>query len=286
MRLSNLAHVLPAPARRAARRALVKHRHRGLHTSDAILVSYPKSGSTWLRFLLAHALTAQEVDFDSVRDVIPPVGRHRHAPEILPGSGRFVRSHEPLLPYLGQPGQPVVALIRDGREVALSYLAHEQRNRRWSGDVVEFLDRWLEGRFDSYGPWYEHVAAALDFRERNSENTLVVRYEDLRSETVDTLMRILEFLGIEDAEERREALQQVVAANTKDRMRSKEDSSAFLGTMKTDGSPFVRRDQRPDWNEMVPLHTRQRFERICAPALAAAGYDCPSPSAGDDGDRA
>ena len=36
-----------------------------------MLVCYPKSGSTWLRFVVAQALMAQEIDFDSVGRVSP-----------------------------------------------------------------------------------------------------------------------------------------------------------------------------------------------------------------------
>lgn len=248
----------------------MRFRFLGLHASDVLLVSYPKSGSTWLRFLLAHALTSEEVDFDSVREIIPPVGRHRRAPSLLPTGGRVVRSHEPLWPYLGRSGQPVVSLLRDGRDVALSYLAHEQRNLRFTADVSSFLDRFVAGGIDGYGPWHDHVLSAVDFERRSETPVLRVRFEDLRAAPVQELSRTLAFLGVKDMSD--EDLGRVVAANTKERMRAKEATSTFLASMETDGSPFVRPDVRPGWAELVPATARQRFESTCGEALRAAGY--------------
>ena len=75
--------VLPRPGRRVVRRSLVVARHCGLRPEDVMLMCYPKSGSTWLRFMVAQALTSQEIDFDSVRRVAPRLGKQRGAPELF-----------------------------------------------------------------------------------------------------------------------------------------------------------------------------------------------------------
>jgi hypothetical protein len=267
--LSGLAARLPTPVKRVARRPLVRYRARGMRADDVLLISYPKSGSTWLRFLLAHALTSIEADFDSIRTTIPPLGRQDHAPLIVPGGRRLIRSHEPIGPTSRE--KTIVYLVRDARPVALSYLAHEQRYARFRGSVVEFIERFLRGYVGSYGAWHEHVQSALAIEQREGRGTpfLRVRYEDLRDDTVSELARVLRFLGTEpDAA----MLADVVAANSKDRMRAKEAQSAFLGSMKTDGSPFVRHDRSLGWSDLVPEEARSRLERVCGPARRAAGY--------------
>ncbi|MGH9244207.1 MAG: sulfotransferase domain-containing protein [Acidimicrobiales bacterium] len=266
---SEVARWVPPPARRTARRALVRYRHLGLRPTDALLVSYPKSGSTWLRFLLAHALTGQDADFDSIRDTIPPIGRHRRGPALLPGGGRIVRSHEPLRPYLGRAGQPLIYLVRDGRDVALSYLEHERRYLRTDGDDGAFVDRFLAGEIDPYGPWHDHVLTALAVGRSGVGPFLQVRYEDLRRDPPSQLSRVLTFLNVDRDPG---VLDDVVAANTKARMRAKEANSAFLGSMATDGTPFVRPDRKPRWADVVPEPIRDRCERAWRPALEACGY--------------
>lgn len=280
MNLSGLGDLVPPAIRPLARRPVVCLRRIGLRPADAIVVSYPKSGSTWLRFLLAHALSGLESDFDSIRDTVAPVGRQRRAPALLPGGGRLLRTHEPLLPRR-RVGQRVLYLVRDGRHVALSYLDHERRYGRFAGDVAGFVELFLEGRVDNYGAWHHHVLAALAYGRLPGASLLMLRYEDLRADPVAELARALAFLGMAADEV---ALGEVVSANTKERMRSKEARSAFLGARRTDGTPFVRPDRRQGWAEVVPAGVRERFQRTAGEALAAAGYPgddlLPSPRAG------
>jgi len=262
----------PSPLRTLrplARRQLVHYHHLGLRRADALLVSYPKSGTTWLRFLVAHALTGIEADFDSVRRVFPPLGRQRHAPALLADGGRLVRSHEPLQPYRGRAGQHVVYLVRDARDVALSYLDHHRRLGRYTGDVRVFLDAFLAGRLDGYGPWPDHVLGAQRFATTGVAPVLTVRYEELRADPAATLGRVVGFLGRPVDSE---VLARVVAANTKERMRAKEDTSRFLARQQTDGSPLVRPDRRQGWAEVVPADARAEFDEACGEALSRSGY--------------
>ncbi len=264
------ARLLPSSVRSVLRRGLVRYRTLGMRADDALLVSYPKSGMTWLRFLLAQALTGEETDFDAVRLSIPPMGKHRSSLAILPSGGRLIRSHEPVTKNRARPGQPVVYLVRDGRDVALSYLAHERRHQRYDGDVGGFLEIFLRGKVDGYGPWHEHVLDGLAAAQRGDGPFLVMHYEQLRAEPASELARVLEFLG---APRDPADLQAVVEANSKDRMRAKEATSEFLATQHTDGSTFVRADRSSDWVRDVPLGDRLRFEVVCGPALNAAGYE-------------
>src|SRR5215213_5359484 len=140
--------LLPGGVRPFARRQLVRARFRGLRPSDVLIVSFPKSGSTWLRFLLAQLLTGEEADFESIRRLIPPVGSHRNAPELLPGGRRIVRTHEPLVPYVGAEGEPVIYLVRRPDDVLLSYADHVQRQGGDTDDMTDFADTFLLGAVD------------------------------------------------------------------------------------------------------------------------------------------
>lgn len=263
-----LANSIPRRLRPAVRSAVVRSRYVGLRDQDALLVSYPKSGSTWVRFLLTHALTGQETDFDAVRRTFPPLGRQRRAPSILPGRGRAVRTHEPLATYRGAPGTPVIYLARDARPVALSYARHTARLLGRPVEPRAFVAEFLVGAVDSYGPWHRHVSDALAFGDRRTAPFIVVRFEDLEADTAGTVRRLLAFLGAEPVVD----VDAVVAANAADRMRAKEARSDRMRRKSRDGSAFVGGGGRVSWDEVVPLEQRAHFETVAGRSLRALGY--------------
>lgn len=264
---SRVGRLLPSAMRPVVRNQLVRYRHRGLRASDVVLVSYPKSGSTWLRFLLGHALTGTDQDFDSVREILPPIGLHRDAPSLLPGGGRLLRSHEPTVVLDPAPVR-ILYVARDGRDVATSYYHHMKREGRLTGDACHYLEQFLGGRLDGFGPWCDHVDGALERQARTPDEVVVVRYEDLRADTVTCLGDVLGRLGVAVSPSRIEA---AVEGSSKSRMRAKEADSTFLRSKPSDGSPVVRPDGAPGWPELF-ASCATRLDDALRPTLDRLGY--------------
>src|SRR3954454_16455656 len=164
-----------AAARASARQVVITYRHRGVRPSDVLVAAFPKSGSTWLRFALAGALTGREMDFDLVHDVSPPLGEHRGGPAIAPGGGRLVKSHE-LPRFVGsRRNRPkVVLLVRDGRDVGISYFHHLRRRGAVGEDFAAYWAHYVSGKAGVFGSWQAHARSWLDYA-RTGE-VLVVRY--------------------------------------------------------------------------------------------------------------
>ena len=250
------------------RAAVVARRHAGVGPDDVFLVSYPRSGNTWLKFMVAHMLTGEEVGFDRSEELVPPVGTHARAPRLLPSGGRVVKSHEPYRSLHGRAYRNVVYLARDGRDVAVSYYFHQIRRDFFSGEFAEFLPHFLHGEVEGYGAWHEHVESWL--ARPRAPRALVVRYEDLLADTPSELARVAGFLGVrvDDA-----TLHAVVESNTATRMRSKEDDSALLARRKRNDVPFVRRAAAGTWTEAFDDDDLERFERVAGAALRRLGYE-------------
>jgi hypothetical protein len=247
---------------------VVRARHAGLRSQDVLVVSYPKSGSTWIRFVLAAALSGTEMDFDLVREYVPPVGWHRHGPVLLPQGGRLVKSHEPCrrLALGAEPG--VIYLVRDGRDVAVSYFHHQRRVGAAWPDIDAFANAFLDGHVGSYGSWQDHVTGWLARRDRHPDRVAVVRYEDMLASPVETLLGVGERLSMELREE---PLAAAVAANTATEMRAKEASARILDTGVRD-QHFVRIASAGQWEQALSAATIRRFERDAGAALRGAGY--------------
>ena len=102
----------------ALRPPLIWLRHQGLDPADVMIASYPRSGNTWCRFLLAEILTNHTTGFDSI-DKVGPTGRpsQQVALPLLPGCGRLIKTHEQYRKEYAN----AIYLVRDVRDVVLSY---------------------------------------------------------------------------------------------------------------------------------------------------------------------
>jgi hypothetical protein len=240
-----------------------------VRADDWILAEYPKSGGTWLAFMLGEALFGTEMDFSNQSRFMPAVGRQRQAPAVPQVGGRMLRTHERYQPAYARG----VYLVRHIADVAVSY----HRWLEWLGvtDVSfdEFLTEFLRGHVDGWGPWQRHISSWLDAR---SSTVHVVRYEDLRSDTEAVVAGVLRFVG---APVSASALTRAVENNSIERMREKEERArASVFATRTEGTHFVRsgavgeglRILRPDQIAMI--------DRFAGPQLRRLGYEMlPAP---------
>lgn len=197
------------------RRPLAWYRHRGLNPANAYLASYPRSGNTWVKFVLFEILTGEKAEFASADAAVPLIGWHRRAAPHLVGEGCLIKTHEPYR----REYKKGVYLVRDVRDVVLAEFAFH----RWRGvedeDFDDFLSRFLRRGVWAFGTWANHVRSWLDARDVQGQDILVIKYEDLRQSTEQAFLRIVEFLGIKAD---REKVRKAIESNTISRMQDKE----------------------------------------------------------------
>jgi hypothetical protein len=274
----------PAALRRARFRSrilrapVVTVRHRHLEPADALLVSYPRSGTTWLRFLLTQALTGEPADFHPDRQAVRYVGDHADAPRIVPGGGRLIYSHE----RRSAGDRAVLYIVRDPRAVAVSEWRWLERRGLADRDFGAFLARFVRGRSNPWGRWDEHVRWWLDSSEPSrSGRTRLTRFEDLRSQTQSTLAELVTFMGANAAPDRIEA---AVRDNSLERMQEKESEApdrAFAKGVRRDVR-FVRSGSVGGWREALSPGQQVRIADAFGPVMQQLGYD-PAPAVTDAG---
>ena len=200
-----------------ARKLVVASRHRGLTDADVFVASYPRSGNTWVRFLLADLITGRTVDFEGVEKVIPNVGFHSSAPEVLSDGGRLIKTHEP---YRGAY-QRAIYLIRDVRDVVVSWYRVTRLAPGPPEELDRFVAKFVSRRAKPYGAWQNHLHSWLDAR-RQGVDILLVRFEDLREDPVGTLLRIAAFIGVDTTRDR---AAEVVRRNSALALRGRESAN-------------------------------------------------------------
>lgn len=185
-----------------------------LISSGAVIVSYPRSGRTWLRVML-HELS------------INPVFSHGAARKMLYGDANTMRHDIP--DYFGNR---VLLLLRDPRDLIVSYFHHCVRQNVWDGDLSGFIRHPIFG--------FERLLAfTLGWLEAHGrfKDFATVRYEDLRQDTEIELKRVVAFLGCTISGP--QALSKVVAEQSFEQMKYREKSGelhARYGKRFTPGS--------------------------------------------------
>jgi hypothetical protein len=247
---------------RTARTAAALYRHRACGPDDVILASYPKSGNTWLKFLLADILTDADTDFERSERAIPLLGSAATGAAPLPGGGHLWKSHEPYSPLFKRRCTRAIYLVRDARDVAISEYHFLQRKGRFTGELDRFLEVFLAGSADGYGSWDAHVTSWIDGWRGGPQDRITVRYEDMLADCAGTLAAVLRFLDV-DASPERVAL--AVDRNSFANMRAKEAVTAGA-------SPQVRAGRAGQWQTGFTAGQRARFF-TAMPQLARMGYE-------------
>jgi hypothetical protein len=175
---------------------------RKLRLADAVVVSFGKSGRTWLRVLLSRVYQLQHglgeravIGFDNLHYQADGV------PRIMFTHDNYVKDYTEHRDSKSDfYDKKVVFLARDPRDVAVSqYFQWKYRMKPNKKDInaypiddltpFEFVmsDAGLPKVIDFMNLWARESRKIKDF--------MVVRYEDLRARPQETLARVLEFLG-------------------------------------------------------------------------------------------
>ncbi|QNT68962.1 sulfotransferase domain-containing protein [Defluviicoccus vanus] len=227
------AFFLPKPMQTHLERKLRgREDYARLRDADCVIVSFGKSGRTWLRVMLSRFF---QIRFNLPQSMLLVFDNfHRRNPDIP----RIFFTHDNYLKdFTGQADsksayedKKVVLLVRDPADVAVSQYYQWQfrmtpRKKRINNYPIEQISL-----FDFVMSPTSGLPKVIDFMNgwaRDAgriKDLLVVRYEDMRSNTEDTLRRIIDFIGVPATTEQ---VKQAVAYASVENMRALEQKRVF-----------------------------------------------------------
>ena len=243
---------------------------------DTFLVSYPKSGNTWTRLLIANLLSPDKpADFRTINRLVPDPSSETKRHFMTMPRPRVIKSH-----FVFDPRYPrVIYIVRDPRDVVISEY-HYQRKTRNIDDrypVEEYVGRFIAGEtYPENGSWGEHVTGWLAARD-GDPRFLLVRYEDLLARPVDEMARIAAFLNILATPQR---LEEIVALSSADRMRDLEarqsDASSLMKGSRKDVA-FIRTAKSGGWRSNLSQPLVESIESVWGPVMHYLEYELQSP---------
>lgn len=262
---------LLSPARRRLGRTVKSRMSRHFlpgerHDDDLFVVEFPKSGVTWLTFLLANvnaqiAGDRRAVTWFNLNDFVPDVQSVSHVSmprAALPGY-RFFKSHAP---YMSEY-RKVFYLVRDPRHVMVSYWAFLTGLGWYRGTLQQMVADGTHG----IRAWADHVTGWLDGIHPSASFALI-RYEDLLSNPQGQLDRLYRLLGmpVTDA-----MIATAVERSSIDRMRDLEaEAAASHPALKS--FEFVRPHAPGTARAPVPNGVRETIEREAGTIMERLGY--------------
>lgn len=164
-----------------------------IKTNDTFLVSYPKSGNTWLRFILAYLISGSKnkLSFQEVEKIVPDVYVSKDWIDKME-SARFIKTHDALLSHFPK----TIYIVRDYRDVLVSFYQYKLALKEFEGDFSLFIRS--NEITEPFGSWKEHVSKALHFLNDNPNRILFLRYEDMKDNFEHTLQQLCTFTALEN----------------------------------------------------------------------------------------
>lgn len=157
---------------------------------DIFVTSYPKSGNTWVRLIIANILFKKNVSYNDLDDFLLEFYTSNES-SFLNKKNRIFKTHD----YFDHRFKKVIYIVRDPREVLVSSYYFQMKigsiNRNYS--KRKFFKKFINGVYDSnFGSWDENVGS---WHGAKNKNIIFIRYEDLIDNPQKEIRRLGKFLN-------------------------------------------------------------------------------------------
>jgi hypothetical protein len=253
------------------------------------IVSYPKSGNTWVRFLTCNLVYGLQDSAAGLARLAPDIHELAAIPD-APSALSFVKTHFPYSPALPLAANTAAAIyvVRDPADVMLSNFHYSHRSgtgieppaQALGRYVDEYVDtrgdpRWLRSKM---GTWDGHVRSWLEGSA--SFPVMALRYEDLLADGLGGARKLCTFLGLSRTAEE---IERAVAGASSRRMREIEEADIrtrnvgifykpYLESAIGSGRRFMRSGTAGEAARVLTPEQRQRVITVFGPLMRELGY--------------
>jgi hypothetical protein len=252
---------------------------------DTMIVSYPRSGNTWTRFLIANLLhPGEQVSFANIETLIPDTSSISSRALKRIARPRIIKSHQ----YFDHRYPRVIYIVRDPRDVAVSFYNFQRKKNQIpdTHPLERYVHDFVHGKLNSayWGTWGENVGSWVSTRG-GSPRFLLLRYEDMLRDTTQEMSRIADFLALSLTSER---MQVIIENSSAHRMRhfEKEQAGQWIATREhRKDIPFVGAAKAGIWRNDLPPAAAAEIEVAWGGLMTSLGYSLSTRLAGSSTER-
>ncbi len=216
--ISNLAMVLSAIKTHPT---VQRTYHSLIHlVSDCYLISFPKSGRTWVRLLIGQCLHLHygyPLNLDLYKMTL-----FTNTPNIKTDPRpKSYSSKAEITPPSSFSQKKIILLVRNPKDVIVSYYFEwsKRREKAYTNEIHSFIREpyTFPHLIDFMNVWAEEY-------QRNSKKFVLIRYENFHSNPIDELRKVFNFLGINIPNN---IIHQAIEKCKFDKMQKMEEKRAF-----------------------------------------------------------
>lgn len=251
-------------------------------SEDIYVVSFPKSGTTWVQEIVWQILNDGKISEERVESRYPFLEKsllfdrpgeesdEKKVSVTSRPSPRLIKSHLPyhVIPKSkeGSKRSKYIYVARNPRDVAVSYyhfVLNFGPSSYFKGTWEFFVKLFLEGK-NSYGFWSDHVLPW--WKHRDEPHVLFLKYEDLKKDLCGKVRLISEFLEKPLSDEMiRKIAHQCTFAEMK------KNSNSYVISAYATKPNLLRKGQIGDWKSLFSEELNKQFEETFLTKLNGTG---------------
>ncbi|XP_051984233.1 sulfotransferase 2B1-like [Xyrauchen texanus] len=241
--------------------------------TDTVIVSYPKSGTTWMQEIITLVLSKGDPTIAQTQPnwARAPWLEQYYCPKVLEASKgpRVITTHLPyhlLAPALQDSKAKVIYVSRNPKDVVVSYYHfHKMANFLPDpGSFSEFLSAFLKGTVH-YGSWFDHVKGWA-----SHVNFLYITYEEMWQDLHGSLEKVSRYLMCSLTEDELTSAQKYCSFNSMKENAMVNYTLIPQEIMDHSKGKFMRKGKIGDWKNIFAEEQSDHFDAVYSSQMADA----------------